>query len=173
MGNEISGIPGVRFTCVRHWSDERGVVTEVARASEGPYSFHQIIRSFSRRRTLRGLHYHRRQSDLWFLEEGVIRVALVDLRNSELVGPIVFDWEAEQSRSLMIPPGVAHGYVALTDVHLVYCLSHEFDTTDEGGILWNDPVLGISWRVKDPILSERDRSNPTIDKVDLPVAAQR
>ncbi|MGH9269435.1 MAG: dTDP-4-dehydrorhamnose 3,5-epimerase family protein, partial [Acidimicrobiales bacterium] len=53
----------------------------------------------------------------------------------------------------------AHGFLALTDVDLLYWVTHYYDASDEFGVAWDDPTLGIAWRIDEPILSERDRAN--------------
>jgi dTDP-4-dehydrorhamnose 3,5-epimerase len=65
---------------------------------------------------------------------------------------------------LFIPPGVAHGFLAETDLLLGYLVDRYFDGTDESGIAWNDPELGIGWPVADPVVSDRDRSNPSLSE---------
>jgi hypothetical protein len=58
---------------------------------------------------------------------------------------------------LYIPPGVAHGFNALTgNLDLIYWVTQYLDNTDEYGVAWNDPVLSVSWKATHPILSERD-----------------
>lgn len=76
--------------------------------------------------------------------------------------------DAQAARTLYIPPGVAHGYLALTDAHLVYLVTQEYDGSDEWGIRWDDPSVAIPWMNDDPILSARDRSNPFLDWDQMP-----
>jgi dTDP-4-dehydrorhamnose 3,5-epimerase len=59
-----------------------------------------------------------------------------------------------------IPPGVAHGFAALTDVLLTYLVDNYYDPADELGLAWDDPEVGADWGVADPILSPRDQGNP-------------
>ena len=61
---------------------------------------------------------------------------------------------------LYIPPGVAHGFAALTDVTLVYLLDRYFDGSDEYGVAWDDPEIAADWGIMNPVLSARDRANP-------------
>lgn len=58
--------------------------------------------------------------------------------------------------TLLIPPGVAHGFLALTDLDLIYWVTHPYDASDEFGVAWDDPLLQVPWARRDPILSERD-----------------
>jgi dTDP-4-dehydrorhamnose 3,5-epimerase len=70
--------------------------------------------------------------------------------------------DGEEPAVLYIPPGVAHGFLALTDVDLIYWVSEEYDGTDEFGVAWNDPTLAVPWGIDQPILSRRDRENPEL-----------
>ena len=72
----------------------------------------------------------------------------------------------ENHVGVYIPPGVAHGFSALTDVVMTYLVDGYYNPADELGVAWNDPVIGADWGVADPIMSERDRTNPM--RADLP-----
>ena len=61
---------------------------------------------------------------------------------------------------MYIPPGVAHGFAALTDILLTYLVDNYYDPSDELGLAWDDPAVGADWGIADPILSVRDQSNP-------------
>jgi len=63
---------------------------------------------------------------------------------------------------LYIPKGVAHGFYALADSFMTYLVDEYYDNSDELGILWNDPALGVDWDAVDPILSKRDEANPPL-----------
>jgi dTDP-4-dehydrorhamnose 3,5-epimerase len=64
-----------------------------------------------------------------------------------------------------VPPGVAHGFLAETEITLLYLVDAYFSGEDEFGLMWDDPQVGIAWPAADPILSERDRSNPPLTEV--------
>ncbi|HVL38741.1 MAG TPA: dTDP-4-dehydrorhamnose 3,5-epimerase family protein [Fimbriimonadaceae bacterium] len=159
----MSAIQGVVTTPVERRADDRGFFTEILRASQWPDTFVQANHSHSRRGALRGLHYHRQQADLWYVLRGRAQVGLADLRGSgtPTIDTIVLD--ADEPATLFIPPGVAHGYLALTDLDLFYWVTKEYDSTDEFGVAWDDPVLSIPWELNDPILSERDASAPGLN----------
>jgi len=182
-----SALPGVRYGAIARHGDDRGVFRELWRASAFPAltpsdtgapagsepRFVQSNLSSSVAGVLRGLHYHRRQLDYWTVATGRAFVALVDVR--PLVagsGPsIVETRELAADDWVVIPAGVAHGFLALEPLELVYLVTNEFDGSDELGFAWDDPAVGVPWpRVAAtadgrPILSERDRSNPSL--VDL------
>jgi dTDP-4-dehydrorhamnose 3,5-epimerase len=95
-------------------------------------------------------------------------VALFDLRAGSVTQrtcqTVAFD-AATGLRGLYIPPGVAHGFLALSDMDLQYMVDRAFTGQDEFGIAWDDPDLGIGWPMAAPVLSARDRSNPSLAEV--------
>ena len=89
---------------------------------------------------------------------------LADLRTpSETPAVVPVSLVGLQPQVLYIPPGVAHGFLALTDVDLIYWVTHYYDASDEYGVAWDDPLLAAPWAAHDPILSERDKNNPRLD----------
>ena len=170
-----SAIPGVRYLRhVRH-EDIRGAFREIWRASAFPdlgpdERFVQANLSTSAKGVLRGLHFHRRQLDFWTVEGGVAFVALVDLRglmDGSADRPIVETRTLRGDDAVVIPAGVAHGFLALEALDLLYLVTNEYDGTDELGFAWDDPAAGVPWpRVETPdglpIVSDRDRSNPSL-----------
>lgn len=154
-----AGIEGVVIEPLQRFADERGAFTEWARFSAFPHELKQANHSHSAAGVLRGLHYHRNQADLWYVVRGRAQVALADLRHPPKARTHLFTMDGDDPHIAYIPPGVAHGFLALTDLDLIYLVSQEFDGSDEHGIAWNDPELAIGWATTDPIISERDRSN--------------
>lgn len=165
----MTSISGVKlFPRDRH-ADDRGRFVEILRVAELPENFVQANHSTSKRGVLRGLHYHRKQADLWYVIAGRAQVALVDLRagsGTPTVETLVLS--SEEPASLYIPAGVAHGFAALSDVELLYFVTAEYDASDEHGLAWNDPQLAIDWELTDPVLSERDRANAPLNWDDIP-----
>jgi dTDP-4-dehydrorhamnose 3,5-epimerase len=127
----------------------------------------QANSSMSRAQVLRGLHFHRRQADYWYVGSGAAFVGLYDLRAGSPTEGAKAEVRlaADEPAALYIPKGVAHGFFAEEDVHLQYLVDEYFTGSDEFGIAWNDPAVGIGWPGSDPILSDRDRSNPTLEEV--------
>ena len=125
--------------------------------------------SISRPGVLRGLHFHREQSDYWCPVAGSAFVGLYDLRRgSPTEGrKVEFRIGDDAPQAVLIPPGVAHGFYAETDLQLLYFVDAYFTGEDEFGLAWDDPEVGIAWPTRNPVLSERDRSNPVLR--DLPV----
>ena len=105
---------------------------------------------------LRGLHYHRSQEDLWFIPSGLAEVTLIDLRTSSPSSMAVEQFELSGPAAVYIPIGVGHGFYAPVETLMAYMVTAAYDGTDELGVLWNDPDLGIKWPVESPSLSDRD-----------------
>jgi dTDP-4-dehydrorhamnose 3,5-epimerase len=161
-------IDGVALTRLELHTDDRGSVFEAFRASTLPgQRVAQANVSSSATGVLRGLHFHREQSDYWVPLEGRAVVGLYDLRvgspTSGRSAAIAMD--ATEPHGLFIPSGVAHGFAARTTWRMLYFVDAEFTGDDEFGVAWNDPELGIDWGVDKPLLSERDRSNPSLAEV--------
>ena len=114
-----------------------------------------------------GLHFHLHQADYWYALRGRARVVLHDLRvGSRTDGATeVIDLDGDVDQGIYIPPGVAHGFAALTDILLTYLVDNYYDASDEHGLAWDDPAVGADWGVTDPILSARDQGNPRRDDI--------
>jgi len=144
--------------------DRRGSFFEVFRKEWLPDTFNdnvQVNCSSSTPGVLRGLHYHKRQWDFWVPVSGKMTAGLADLRKESATygKSLTIDLDGEEPAGLLIPPFVAHGYAAKTDLILIYAVNTYFDNTDEYGIAWNDPVLSIDWGITAPLISERDSGN--------------
>lgn len=162
-------IPGVIVAHPEVHADERGSFTEIFRAEAYPETFVQSNHSRSRAGVLRGLHYHLHQADLWYVASGRAQVGLADLRTrSERPTTATLDLSADRPTTVYIPAGIAHGYLALTDVEVVYWVTNYYDATDEHGVAWDDPTLAIAWANQTPTLSERDQTNPRLEWDSIP-----
>jgi dTDP-4-dehydrorhamnose 3,5-epimerase len=180
-----STLPGVRYGAIARFGDERGSFRELWRedtfgpidpalagASRGDQPrFVQANLSSSATGVLRGLHLHQRQLDHWVVAAGRAFVALVDVRPM-LAGaptPRVETRELGEDEWVDIPTGVAHGFLALEPLQLVYFVTNPYDGSDELGFAWDDPVAAVPWPAVPasadgrPILSDRDRSNSTLE----------
>jgi dTDP-4-dehydrorhamnose 3,5-epimerase len=156
-------IPGVIIETPTVHGDDRGQFAEIYRAASMPARFAQSNHSRSSAGVLRGLHYHQRQADLWYLVTGRAQVGLVDLRDRDrppAVETHVLD--AAVPTSIYIPSGVAHGYLALTQIDLIYWVTSEYNPADEHGVAWDDPTLALPWETAAtaPVVSARDAANP-------------
>ena len=144
--------------------DERGRFVESYRRSWFPQGREmvQANRSDKQAGAVVGLHYHLHQADYWYAPRGRARVILHDLRRGSPTDGATLALEIGDGhdRGIFIPPGVAHGFAALTDLTLTYLVDAYSNPEDELGVAWDDPEIGADWSVPDPILSPRDRSNP-------------
>lgn len=158
-------LEGVWRRRVQPIADERGSFTELWRWSwTREFTARQVNLSRSRPGSLRGMHCHRRQADLWVVLEGHPFVALVDLRPA-LAGtgpPVSETLEGEPGDALVIPAGVAHGFQAADPISLLYMVSHEYDGSDELGFAWDDPIAALPWPDRRPLLSARDAAAPSL-----------
>ncbi|MEN8209483.1 MAG: dTDP-4-dehydrorhamnose 3,5-epimerase family protein [Candidatus Fermentibacteria bacterium] len=164
MKIEKTGIEGVRLYGLTEYPDKRGSFLELFRKEWIPEVFGdrvQVNCSRSDAGVIRGLHYHERQWDFWIPLSGRMTAGLADLRkDSSTYGKsLSLVLNTEKPAGLLIPPGVAHGFAAVTDIVLVYVVSNYFDNTDEHGIAWNDPIISIKWGIENPVVSERDILN--------------
>jgi len=147
------------------FGDNRGVFVETFRQEWLPDVAPPMVqgnRADRKQGALVGLHYHRFQSDFWYVPNGRAMVALHDLRASSPTdgATLIVEIGEHDHRGVYIPPGVAHGFYALTDMTITYLVDHYYNPADELGVAWNDPDLQIVWPTTDPELSERDRTNP-------------
>jgi len=163
--NPVPGIPGAFVATSQVHDDSRGSFMEIFRQDSLGVQFVQANHSCSRQGVLRGLHWHRYQADAWYVIGGHAQAMLADLRGESARPTVVsVDLEARDPRVLYIPPGVAHGFLAVTDVDLIYWVTHYYDSKDEFGVAWNDPSLSAPWKITEPVLSDRDLQNPTLEE---------
>jgi dTDP-4-dehydrorhamnose 3,5-epimerase len=154
--------------------DARGSLVEIF--NERRFREHDLSCRFvqdnvsrSKRGVIRGLHYQRArpQGKLISAMEGAIFDVVVDIR---VGSPTFSQWvsmelQAGDGQLLYVPPGFAHGFTALTDgAAVLYKCSDFYVPDDQFGILFDDPALAIDWPVDAPILVERDRQWPTLDR---------
>jgi dTDP-4-dehydrorhamnose 3,5-epimerase len=137
--------------------------------------FVQDNQSKSKKGVLRGLHFQHKypQGKLVRVIKGEVFDVAVDLRkNSKTYGK----WygvilSEENKRQFYIPEGFAHGFLVLSDeTEFTYKCTDFYHPEDEGGIIWNDPNIGIDWPLEDieeVILSEKDKKWKTLKEQKL------
>ena len=137
------------------------------------YNFVQDNQSKSKKGVLRGLHFQKTfpQAKLVRCIEGEVFDVCVDLRAGS---PTYGKWEgvvlsAEKGNQFMIPRGFAHGFVVLSETAtFCYKCDELYHPEDEGGIMWNDPEVGIEWPYKDePLLSEKDKLHKSLKETNI------
>jgi len=170
-------IPEVILVEAQRFGDDRGFFMETYKhpdfAANGiSERFIQDNCSRSAYGVLRGLHYQlnpRAQGKLVGVVQGEVFDVAVDIRQGS---PTYGRWVGEMlsvanGRMLYIPPGFAHGFCVLSEfATLSYKSTNTYAPECERGIIWNDPDIGIRWPVRDPILSAKDQSLPTLIKAD-------
>ncbi len=131
----------------------------------GPWSFVQDNHSRSAKGVLRGLHFQRTrpQGKLVRVAQGRVWDVAVDIRRGSPTFGKWFGLELcdERQRMLWIPPGLAHGFVVLSEsADLIYKVTDYYAPGDEGCLRWDDPELGVRWpdEIKSPLLSVKDLS---------------
>ena len=166
-------IEGVLVIEPKVFGDDRGYFMETYNAPEFKskgitYDFVQDNQSKSKRGVLRGLHYQisHPQAKLVRVLDGEVFDVAVDLRkNSKTYGK----WfgvilSGENKKMFMIPRGFAHGFVVLSEeATFAYKCDDVYHPNDEGGLMWNDPDIGIQWPFEgEPLLSDKDRKHPLL-----------
>jgi dTDP-4-dehydrorhamnose 3,5-epimerase len=169
-------LPGVLLIEPRCFGDARGFFLESYhvsryRAAGITDNFVQDNHSRSSKGVLRGMHYTIKhpQAQIVTVMRGRIFDAVVDLRPGSRTFGIwaSFELSDEGRRQLYMAPGFAHGYCVLSDfADLHYKVSEIYDAADEGGLLWNDPDVGITWPISSPQVGARDAAYPRLRELD-------
>jgi len=164
-------IPGVKIIKPNLYSDRRGSFLETYNSKVYDdllgvkLRFVQDNYSISNKSVLRGLHYQKKnpQGKLVYCSHGEILDVIVDLRKDSPTYAQWISWKlnSDEHNQIWIPPGLAHGFITLSDNAIFnYKCTAYYDPKDEGSIIWNDSDLNIDWPVVNPILSEKDMNAP-------------
>lgn len=167
---------GVLVIEPRRFGDERGFFLESFQSLRYREAgildeFVQDNHSRSMRGVLRGLHFTIKhpQAQIVTVMRGRIFDVAVDLRPDSATFGRWYGVELtdEGPRQLYMTPGFGHGFCVLSDfADLHYKVSRPYDHADEGGVLWNDPDIGIRWPIATPVVSLRDGSYPVLRELD-------
>lgn len=171
-----TSIEGVFIIEPKKYGDNRGYFMETYKESDFKEAgitnvFVQDNQSKSKKGVLRGLHFQKKypQAKLVRCIEGEVFDVCVDLRKDS---PTYGKWEgvilsAEKGNQFMIPRGFAHGFVVLSETAtFCYKCDEFYHPEDEGGLMWNDPDIGIEWPYDGEIfLSEKDKIHPIIKEL--------
>lgn len=148
--------------------DHRGRVLEGWRGEWAPFEVKQLTEGRAQAGVLKGLHLHYKQWDWWRVITGRMLVGLYDARpgSATFKQTMLFEINPERPTAVGIPPGVAHGYFAITDLEMIYLLSEVYDPSDEHGVRWDS--VGLDWPIAEdgngPTISDRDIHLPTADE---------
>ncbi len=182
MQIERTDIAGVLILRPQKHGDHRGFFSETFKASAlkdagVAVEWVQDNHSFSTTRgVVRGLHFQRApkaQAKLLRVIRGAILDVAVDIRKgSPTYGQhVAVELSAENWTQFYVPAGFAHGFCTLTEnCDVLYKVSAEYGPAEEGGVLWNDPDLGIKWPIgaEQATLSARDREWPAFKQLVSP-----
>jgi len=162
-----TAIPGVLLLRPKVFGDDRGFFFESYHQKRFEdlgiaENFVQDNHSRSRRGTVRGLHYQlsHPQAKLCRVIAGEVFDVAVDIRRGsptfgKWVGAVL---SAENQQQIYIPTGFAHGFSVLSETaEFLYKCSDFYYPEDEHGVLWNDSQLKIDWRVREPVISPKDK----------------
>jgi len=169
-------IPDVILIEPEVFEDERGFFMEVYKKEEFEKAgitgeFVQDNHSKSTYGVLRGLHFQKEpyaQGKLVRCVRGIIYDVAVDLRKgsrtfSKYINVILSEYNNYQ---LYVPRGFAHGFLVLSDVaEVIYKVDNVYAPDHEGGLIWNDPDVGIKWPNDNPALSQKDGKLPTLNEL--------
>ncbi|MCF7914645.1 MAG: dTDP-4-dehydrorhamnose 3,5-epimerase [Spirochaetaceae bacterium] len=178
---EPTPLQGLIVIKPRVFTDDRGFFMESYKESEFSAAgikekFVQDNHSYSQKNIIRGLHFQREphgQGKLVRCIAGRVWDAVVDLRANS---PTYTQWygtelSSQNKTMLYIPPGFAHGFAVLSDTaEFVYKVTAEYAPASDGGILWNDPEIGIGWPLnyRDALVSEKDQELPLLKEIEVP-----
>lgn len=169
-------IADVKIIEPKVFGDERGFFLETfqkeryLKALNIDGDFVQDNHSRSAKGVLRGLHFQRQnpQGKLVRVVRGEVFDVAVDIRPGsptfrQWVGVILSE---ENKTQFWIPPGLAHGFVVLSDfADFEYKCTNYYDPASEGCLLWNDPEIGIDWPIDSPLLSAKDQQGKSISQL--------
>jgi dTDP-4-dehydrorhamnose 3,5-epimerase len=159
---------GVELRALEVHADERGRIAEFFRAEWAtgiaPVQWHLTVCEPG---VMRGVHVHVRHDDYFVLIQGAVALGLHDLRpGSPTAGrSTLIDLRDDEPATVLIPHGVAHGFLFLTRSTYVIGTSHYYDLADELGCHWLDRALGLKWPVRQAQLSVRDAALPSLREV--------
>ena len=173
-----TGIQGLVIVEPTVFGDDRGYFMETYNYNDFKEAgldmvFVQDNQSKSKKGVLRGLHFQKKnpQGKLVRAISGEVYDVAVDLRRgSETYG----QWRgvllsAENKRQFYVPEGFAHGFLVMSDTaEFAYKCTSFYDPSDEGGLMYNDPDIGVEWPIAedmDILLSDKDKKNPSFKEL--------
>jgi len=145
-------LEGVKFKELVTHSDERGFFREIIRVTDDPFfdaGFGQWSHSYMFDGVIKAWHFHKIQTDYFYVVSGVLRVGLCDLREESSTFNQTMDFlmgDFQNAVVLKIPPGIAHGVkVVQGPAHLHYMMSHIYNPNDEIRIPYNSEKINFDW----------------------------
>ena len=161
-------LPGVLVIKPKIFNDSRGLFMDIYqrdsyREAGIEYEFVQDSLSKSKKNVLRGLHYQKTkpQGKIVTCTLGSVFDVVVDIKpSSKTFGNYIsLNLTENNHKQVWIPSGYAHGFCVLSEVASIqYKLTDFYDPCDASGVVWSDPDLDIAWPIKNPIVSEKDKT---------------
>ena len=153
------------------FGDDRGMFVETFRQEWLPENAPTMVqgnRATRKKGSLVGLHYHLYQEDFWYVPFGTALVALHDLREGSSTNgkSQTIEISGENHKCVYIPRGVAHGFLALTDMTITYLVDNYYNGSDELGVHYADVEMAFDWPLNELTVSDRDKENPK--RADIP-----
>ncbi|MDQ6951135.1 MAG: dTDP-4-dehydrorhamnose 3,5-epimerase [Mariprofundales bacterium] len=169
-------LPGVLIVEPKVFGDPRGFFLETwncdryEAAGFPEVRFVQDNHSRSRQGILRGLHFqlHHPQGKLVQVVTGAVFDVALDIRvGSPTFGCWVgYELSEENHRQMWIPPGFAHGFCVLSAIaDFTYKCTDLYFPAEEGGVIWNDPEIGVDWPIQQPVLSAKDQLLASLSQI--------
>jgi len=173
---EKLALEGLILVTPKVYSDNRGFFQECYKKSDFVKNgidceFVQDNHSKSSKGVLRGLHYQAKpmaQSKLIRCIKGEILDFAVDIRpdSKSFKKWIKVELSEENRNMLFVPEGFAHGFVVLSDeAEMIYKINREYSPEHDRGFLWSDDEINVDWDIENPILSEKDKSQPKFSEI--------
>lgn len=168
---QTTGIPGLLILDHPTFADERGFFRELFHLNELEavagikFNLAQCNHSMSKQNVIRGLHAEN-WNKIIYCVTGEAFIAIVDIRpDSPTFSKIeYFNLGEDNRKALFIPKGLANSICVVSEepVHYFYLVDSYYDGSDTTAVALDDPDLKIDWPVKNPVISERDKNNPTL-----------
>ncbi len=169
-------IPDVKIIQPKVYEDDRGFFLETFEQKryqemlDIDFNFVQDNHSRSQKNVLRGLHFQKEnpQGKLVRVVRGEVFDVAVDIRkDSSTYGKWVGVILSEDNKcQLWIPPGLAHGFLVLSDIaDFEYKCTNYYNPNSEGCLVWNDSTVNINWPISTPTLSEKDKLGKTLQEL--------
>ena len=147
----------IKFVC-NQFKDNRGSLFEIV-PKKIKRKFVYSILTESKKNVIRGMHFNKKMDEekLVFILDGKILDVTINLNKGKNFGQIFYN-KLKKGDTLFVPKGFAHGYFCLNKKNSVlYLLDKKYSKKNNCGFIWNDRNFNINWKIKNPILSDRDR----------------
>lgn len=162
MKNKKKLLKGLKLFKRLNFNDQRGSLSEI-HINKLNLNLKYCILSKSKKNVIRGFHFQKKKpiSQLVTCIKGSILDVVVDIRKNSLTfGKFQsFVLSEKNNLSLFMPHGFAHGYLTLSDQStMIYLNSQKYIKQKDSGFIWNDEFVNFNWKIKKPILSEKDKN---------------